>query len=202
MLLGAALLLASIGFLFHNIQQDSRAAVASDKALPQVVEAIKDRQTEDLEEEDQTISMTIPVANLSSDLVKDMPTAEIDGHDYIGFLSFPSVEAQWPVMADWSYSKLELAPCRYSGNLYADNMVIMGHNYRRHFRKLKKLVVGDTVYFTDMDGQCFTYEVMAVDILGSNDVEDMIAGEFDLTLFTCTYGGESRYTVRCDRVKE
>ena len=30
-------------------------------------------------------------------------------------------------------------------------------------------------------------------------VEEMTAGEYDLTLFTCTYGGQSRVTVRCDR---
>ena len=29
----------------------------------------------------------------------------------------------------------------------------------------------------------------------------MTAGDFDLTLFTCTYGGKSRVTLRCDRVE-
>ena len=42
----------------------------------------------------------------------------------------------------------------------------------------------------------------AVDILDHTAVEDMISGEYDLTLFTCTYGGENRVTVRCDRVVE
>ena len=32
-------------------------------------------------------------------------------------------------------------------------------------------------------------------------VEEMTSGTFDLTLFTCTYGGRSRITVYCDRLR-
>ena len=38
-------------------------------------------------------------------------------------------------------------------------------------------------------------------ILGATAVEDMTAGEYDLTLYTCTYGGENRVALRCDRVR-
>ena len=53
-----------------------------------------------------------------------------------------------------------------------------------------------------MDGKVWKYEVAAVDILAPTDVEDMTAGDYDLTLFTCTYGGKSRVTVRCQRAAE
>ena len=33
-------------------------------------------------------------------------------------------------------------------------------------------------------------------------VEEMRAGEWDLTLFTCTYDGRARVTVRCIRTEE
>ena len=49
-----------------------------------------------------------------------------------------------------------------------------------------------------MDGMIWEYEVAAVDILQPTDIEDMTAGDYDLTLFTCTYGGQSRVTVRCE----
>ena len=29
----------------------------------------------------------------------------------------------------------------------------------------------------------------------------MTSGTFDLTLFTCTYGGQNRVTVYCDRLR-
>ena len=50
-----------------------------------------------------------------------------------------------------------------------------------------------------MEGVTVDYSVVAIDVLGPMDVEEMTAGEYDLTLFTCTYGGKSRVTIRCDR---
>lgn len=52
-----------------------------------------------------------------------------------------------------------------------------------------------------MDGMVYTYTVTVVDVLSPSAVEDMTSGDYDLTLFTCTYGGASRVTVRCDRVE-
>ena len=50
----------------------------------------------------------------------------------------------------------------------------------------------------DVNGNVFTYEVTEVYTLGAEDVEEMVTGdEWDLTLFTCTLGGQSRITVRC-----
>ena len=128
-----------------------------------------------------------------------MPVKEINGHEYIGFVSIPSLELELPVMSDWTYPQLQIAPCRYSGSLYSDDLVIMAHNYPKHFGKLFDLRFGDILLFTDMDGESVTYEVAALDILESGAIEEMTAGDFDLTLFTCTYGGQSRVTVRCDR---
>jgi sortase A len=41
--------------------------------------------------------------------------------------------------------------------------------------------------------------LVAQDILDPYAVEEMTAGNYDLALFTCTYGGKSRVTVYCDR---
>ena len=80
-------------------------------------------------------------------------------------------------------------------------MVIAAHNYRRHFGKLKTLKPGNSVSFTDIDGNEFEYEVTEVQILKPRDVEDITQSEADLTLFTCTVGGRTRVTVRCERIK-
>ena len=32
-------------------------------------------------------------------------------------------------------------------------------------------------------------------------VKEMTSGDWDLTLFTCTVGGQSRVTVRCEKLK-
>ena len=128
----------------------------------------------------------------------DMPVKTVDGADYIGLLSLPAISLELPVIDQWSYESLRLAPCRYSGSAYTHNLVILGHNYAGHFRELKKLQPGDAVTFTDMDGNVFSYEVMALETLAPTAVEEMTEGDWDLTLFTCTVGGTTRLAVRCE----
>ena len=127
----------------------------------------------------------------------EMPMKEIDGETYIGVVEIPSLELSLPVMRDWSYPQLKKAPCRYVGSVYSHDVVICGHNYDRHFGRLKELVPGDEVRFTDMDGNVFRYSVCAVEQLAKTAVEEMQTGDWDLTLFTCTKGGVMRVTVRC-----
>ena len=49
-----------------------------------------------------------------------------------------------------------------------------------------------------MDGNVFSYEVMALETLAPTAVEEMTEGDWDLTLFTCTVGGTTRLAVRCE----
>ncbi len=131
---------------------------------------------------------------------REMAQVRVDGRMYIGYLYIPSLSLKLPVMSNWSYPNLRIAPCRYAGSTKTDDFVILAHNYARHFGRLKDLSIGETVFFTDMDGILFQYEVMAVEVLPPNAVLEMIDGEYDLTLFTCTYGGKSRVAVRCEHV--
>lgn len=127
----------------------------------------------------------------------DMPVEEIDGAAYIGLLEIPNLELELPVQSEWSYPNMRISPCRYEGSIYLNNMVICAHNYTTHFRPLFNIENGASVYFTDVDGNRFEYQVMETEILAENDVDKMVSGNWDLTLFTCTPGGVSRVTVRC-----
>ena len=42
----------------------------------------------------------------------EMPVATIDGYDYIGSLSIPSIGLALPVMQQWSYPGLKITPGR------------------------------------------------------------------------------------------
>lgn len=75
--------------------------------------------------------------------------------------------------------------------------VVAGHNYRTHFGALENLEPGDCVYFTDLEGNRFSYTVTSFQVLEEDAVEQMLSDEWDLTLFTCTYSGQTRFTVRC-----
>lgn len=185
MALGTALVLTALSLFIWNYHEAKRAGELADKILSTVLE--------ELEEEENAYPDPFDPA---------MTELEIGGYSYIGYLSIPILEIELPVMAAWDYDRLKLAPCRYMGSAKTDDLVIAAHNYARHFGSLKTLAPGDAVYFTDMDGVVYDYEVAELDVLNPTDVEKMTSGEYDLTLFTCTYGGRSRVTVRCDRAKD
>ena len=103
-----------------------------------------------------------------------------------------------PVISEWSSSDLNVAPCRYAGSAYSNNLVIAAHNYRSHFGRLDNLSPGDEVVFTDVDGNVFRYEVIELETLSSYASDEMVSGDWDLTLFTCTLSGQQRITVRCE----
>ena len=130
----------------------------------------------------------------------EMPLIEIDGEQYIGFLEIPALNLSLPVLGgEWKEERLKKAPGLYEGSVYQDNMIIAGHNYRSHFSGLKKLEEGTEIYFIDGNGTVFSYELAWVEVIDEMDVEQMSAQTegWDLTLFTCTYGGRERYTLRC-----
>ena len=137
-----------------------------------------------------------PVYELHPDMT--MPTVDADGHTYVGFLEIPAIRRILPVMDAWSYPNLKIAPCRFVGTVYAHDMIVCAHNYDRHFGLIKTLEEGDKVFFTDVYGDRFSYEVSEVTILQPTDVDEMKdPDDWDLTLFTCTIGGATRVTVRC-----
>lgn len=130
----------------------------------------------------------------------EMPETTIDGTAYIGVLHIPALGLELPVASQWSYPTLKQSPCRYSGSAYLDDLVICAHNYPSHFGQLGSLHTGDQITFTDVDGNVFTYAVAGLESLSPTAIEDMESGGWALTLFTCTVGGQSRVTLRCDRV--
>lgn len=191
MLSGTVLVLAALCLFLLNQRENNAAGISVEKILPQVLEQIGTQNAVDgLEGREDSPN---PCASA-------MTEVEIDGYAYVGYLSIPAINLEVPVMGEWDYTRLKIAPCRYAGSAGTGNLVICAHNYTRHFGPIRNLVSGDLVYFTDMDGVIWKYEVVLADLLSSAEVEDMTAGDYDLTLFTCTYSGQSRVTVRCKRM--
>ncbi len=132
----------------------------------------------------------------------EMPTVEADGERYVGTLEIPVLSLSLPVISEWSYPRLKKSPCRFSGSAYMDDLIIIAHNYKTHFGLLKKLLPGDEVIFTDMAGNAFHYQVAETEILRPTQIDHLTETDYPLTLLTCTVGGRTRVTVRCDRVGE
>lgn len=127
----------------------------------------------------------------------DMPVENVNGYDSIGLLEIPTLNLRLPVLSDWNYPQLQISPCRYGGSVYTNDLIIAAHNYASHFGQLKDLHTGDPVIFTDIDGNRFYYTVSELEILLPSAIREMGSGDWDLTLFTCTIGGQSRVALRC-----
>lgn len=139
--LGVLALLAAVLLMGYNQWDSTRAEKAADSVLTQLEESIAEPRT------------IYPGDAAEPTADTEMPVGTIDGYDYIGYLSIPSIGLALPVMQQWSYPGLKIAPGRYSGSLYTDDLVIAGHNYARHFSPLTHLTVGTEVLFVDMNDQ-------------------------------------------------
>ena len=210
--MGLLLLAAALLLTLYNIWDSHRAGEAAQEAAASLVamlpaetlpepEIAAANPTEQASEPEPipTEQEELPLEAIHQQ--REMPTMELSGYDYIGVLEVPSLELSLPVMDQWDYDRLKISPCRFSGNVYEDDLVICGHNYSQHFGPLKYLPLGTEVSFTDAEGNVFRYAVASFDTLGPNDVQRMITGDWDLTLFTCNVSGQTRCAIRCDRIE-
>ena len=212
---GVLCLLSAAVIGIYNVWDSFRAGEASE----QIEAALIDRIKENMQDTSsggqggsgasQGLLQTVPMENSGEDFYRDMPVEEIDGYRYIGFLQIPSIGLSLPVMEEWDYTRLKVSPCRYSGSYYTDDLVICAHNYYRHFTPVKdSLGMGEDVYFTNVLGESIHYQTVNKETVAPTDVSKMVLdsmnGEngnvWDLTLFTCNAGGQTRVAIRCQRV--
>ncbi len=200
MILGTVLVIAALSLFIWNLQEANEAASSSQEVVLEIAQQIQTRK-EEATAPQPTGEDVDPTEYTAPDPYDPyMTEVLIKGHYYIGYLSIPSLSLELPVMSEWSYLGLYTAPCRYSGSTKTDDLSIVAHNYGMHFGHINELVEGDSVIFTDMDGIVTCYQVVLTDILPPDAVEDVVNGDFDLTLVTCTYGGRSRIAVYCNEV--
>ena len=198
-ILGAACLMAAIGFVVYNRWEAENAAYISQSLLQDVQLVIDENKTNDPLQSENGNTDSVENDDLPEDAKtpREMATIKVDGYDCIGILSVPVLELELPALTDWSYTKLKKAPCHYYGSYYETDFVIAAHNYAAHFGRLSELQAGDLVIFTDVHGVAHYYEVVLLETLPPTATEAMITSGFDLSLYTCTPGGGNRVTARC-----
>lgn len=177
----------AVGLLFYNNYENKKAQESSDALMQSIKLNIAEN-----EQKEQIIDP----------FDEEMTTKEINGYDYIGYISIPALNVDLPVMSEWDYGRLKIAPCRYYGSTKTDNLVIAAHNYIVHFKYLNRLKAGDKITFTDMDAVVHKYKVDLVEQLLPTDVDKVKDSGDDLILYTCTYGGAKRIVVRCSYLKK
>ena len=215
--MGLLLLAAALLLTLYNLWDARRADIAAQEAVRELKTLIStptepaaeptegedpapetEPETQQTEQSTQPAPLSAPAAIPES---REMPTLELNGYRYIGYLDVPSLALSLPVMEQWDYDRLQISPCRFSGNLYEDDMVLCSHNYAQHFQALKYAPIGTELTFTDAEGRVFRYAVASFETLGPHDVALLVSGEWDLTLFTCNTSGQTRCVIRCDRIQ-
>ena len=209
---GLLLLAAALVLVLYNTEESRLAGERSAKVLEELEHQIPDSGDRDFSQKNDNVSDSDSVLSGSEAADqydpdtedREMPVIEIDGYQYIGYIECPSIHLKLPVMDKWDYNinnRLKISPCRYSGSLYKNDLVIAGHNYAKHFSPLRWQHIGTKIYFTDAEGIRYSYEISDIEILDPTNVREMTekSSDWDLTLFTCTIGGQSRYTIRCVR---
>lgn len=183
---GIAMVFLSIYLIGKNYYVEYNAGKSIDNVIPKLEEKIGS-------------------ADVGTDTLADVEETIVDGHVYIGIIKVPSQNLELPIIKEWNYDNLEIAPCRFTGSYKSKDLVIAGHNYKRHFSKLKNLQKGDEIIFVAANGKDYIYRVSLVEVLEPKQVEYLInkekENEWDLSLFTCTKSGAGRYVVRCIETK-
>lgn len=199
---GILLVAISFAIFVQNFVFDYHAFISSGNTLQKIEDYLGSDDSKDSSNNSTGKNGTIEkdASFCFENSYMEMPVYTVEEHSCIGFIHIPSINCKLPIINEFSYDNLNYSPCRYFGSAYQKNLVIAAHNYLSHFGYLQNLNVGDKVYFTDIYNNEFVYKVALLEILTPQDVEEMCSGEWDLTLFTCTYGGQFRTTVRCELI--
>lgn len=126
-----------------------------------------------------------------------MASLEISGESFIGIIEVPAYDSALPVCSIWDFSKVSAYPCRYTGSIYSDMLIIGGSDNEGQFDFIDEISNFDEVLFIDVSGQRYTYTV--TDIRNTKDVstENLTSREADLVLFAKNTYSLDYTVVRC-----
>ena len=122
----------------YNRAEDAHAGTASQEAVSEIQKQIEQAQTVAMEtqvtNQEDNINHS-PEPSMDEILESDAepyttgPVTMVGDYEYIGVLDLPARNLSLPIMSDWDYERLKMAPCRQFGSAATDDLVIAGHNY-------------------------------------------------------------------------
>ena len=195
LLLGAALLCAALLLAAKNRREETSAGEAAAALLVQAEQTIAQHAAPPAAV--PTPAPSSAVEETLSPSPSASPSAAPEGPAFLGVLSVPAVSLTVPVLAEWSYYYLTLAPCRDCGSVETGDLVIAAHNYDTHFGRLSRIAPGDSVYFTDIAGSTTEYAAASVEQRDPSDAEGVRDSGYPLVLYTCSWDCTARVTVFC-----
>ena len=125
-----------------------------------------------------------------------MSVLSVDGVDFVGIIELPRYGSTLPVCADWG--KASKWPCRFSGSIYDGTMQIGATTQKGQYDFYRELSVGDTVNYTDVEGNRYTFTVTSLHNEKHVDQATLKQNSAALTLFVKNIYSFEYLVVYCD----
>lgn len=125
-----------------------------------------------------------------------MATLSINGTDVVGLLELPQHESVLPVCADWGNPSKY--PCRFDGSIYDRTMQIGATTQSGQYDYYRNISVGDSVLFTDMEGNRYSYSVSDICYEKNADQSTLKHTDSALTLFIKNIYAFEYIIIYCD----
>lgn len=110
-----------------------------------------------------------------------MPLIAVDDIDFIGILEIQAYDSVLPICAAWG--NLEKYPCMFGGSVYDRTLQIGATSQKGQYDFYREISVGDTVVFTDAEGNRYTYTVQNLQYEKHADQTTLNQKDAALTLF-------------------
>jgi len=192
-LTGMLMILSAAGICVGNVLEDRKAEDYAEQVLADLKKTIPAEPAVSSPAVLPGVEIALPAETAPAN------TEDAEQQEYCGYLSIPAIGIELPVRQNRSEAELKLSPCRYSGSLETDDLIIAAHNYRSQFGKIRSLAPGDLITMTDLQGKTHSFTVSEIEIIDGGQIGQMMQGggeQWSLTLFTCTLDSQSRVTVR------
>jgi sortase A len=110
-----------------------------------------------------------------------MSVLSVDGIDFVGLIELPRYGSVLPVCADWGNPSEY--PCRFGGSIYDGTMQIGATTQKGQYDFYRELSVGDTVSYTDVEGNRYTFTIASLRYEEHVDQAALQQEDSALTLF-------------------
>lgn len=111
----------------------------------------------------------------------NMPILSVYGNDFVGIIEFPAYDSELPVGAEWIDSSKY--PSRFNGSIYDGTLQVGATTQKGQYDFYRKLSLGDTVVYTDMKGNRYTFEITGFRNAEHVDKTALESEEAQFTLF-------------------
>ena len=125
-----------------------------------------------------------------------MAVLSLDGVDFSGILEMPRYSSVLPVCADWG--KPSRYPCVLSGSIYDGTLQIGAAAQKGQYDFYREISVGDSVFFTDMEGNRYTLEVTDLRYEKHAGQDELSRKEAALVLFVKNMYAQEYFIIYCN----